>query len=100
MSISKFNHYPSYTAFLAAYNQIETLYLTYKNTTVPINDEEFTTPFFYCYDYLSSLKKEDLDLLKSDLNMHCKITMYDTIKLDLVTKNPSLMKIPGILRFF
>lgn len=74
--------------------------MTNKGKTLETDDPSFSEAFFYCYDYLNSLKKEELDILKSDINMHCKITMFDTIKLDIITRNPSLLHLPGMLKIF
>jgi hypothetical protein len=49
---------------------------------------------------LSSLKKEDIDFLKTDINLHCKIAMFDTIKLHLIAQNPSLRKIRTLHKIF
>ena len=53
-------------------------------------------------EYIKNLHfgKEDIEFLKTDLNLHCKITMFDTIKLHLIAQNPSLRKIRTLHKIF
>lgn len=87
-------------SFLTAYTNLESFYRTCKNDIIPKNDKNFYNPFFACLDYLSSLSKNDVEYLKSFVDMHCKIHMFNVIKLHLISQNPELIKIPGMLKRF
>ena len=101
MELKNLSFFPSYNNFLSSYNTLENCYLKkYRDTSIPLNDEEFSSSFFACFDFLSSLKKEDIDFLKTDINLHCKIAMFDTIKLHLIAQNPSLRKIRTLHKIF
>lgn len=86
--------------FIKSYNIVENTYFKYQNSTIPMDDETFTTAFFECFDFLSALSKEEIDMLKSDLNLHCKLVMFDTIKLMILAQNPKMLHIPGFYKNF
>ena len=92
--------FSSYNNFISAYNTLENIYMQNRDQPLPLENPEFADAFFDCFDYLSSLKKEDIDFLKSDINLHCKITMFDTIKLHLISQNPALHRIQALHRIF
>ncbi len=86
--------------FIKSYNLVENTFFKNQGAPLPINDEDFSDAFFNCFDYLSSLKKEEVEMLKSDLTLHCKIVMFNTIKLQILAENPSFLKIPGLYKIF
>lgn len=100
MELKSFSYFPSHQNFLRSYNTLERLYMTRKDDVIPLDDDDFSNAFFDCFDYLSSLSNEDVAVLKGDVDLHCKIVLFDTIKLHLLTANPSLMHIPGFRRIF
>ena len=101
MELKNLSYFPSYNNFLNSYSVLENRYFKYRDCeAIPLTDDEFTQAFFSCFDFLSSLKKEDIEFLKTDLSLHCKITMFDTIKLHLISQNPSLRKIRTLHKIF
>lgn len=100
MEHKNLKYFSSYNNFLNSYNTLENIYMRNRGLPLPLEDKEFSTAFFNCFDYLSSLKKEDIAFLKMDIDLHCKITMFDTIKLHLIAENPSLHKIQALHRIF
>jgi hypothetical protein len=65
-----------------------------------MDNQAFTDAFFECFDYLESLTKEEVEMLKSDVTLHCKIVMFDTIKLHILAQNPKFLKLPGFYKIF
>ncbi|HBG66089.1 MAG TPA: hypothetical protein DDW78_06405 [Treponema sp.] len=100
MDVNGFSYFSSHRQFLRSYKVLESLYIQYKDKGIPMNRADFSGAFFGCYDYLSSLSPEDVALLKSDIGLHCKIVMFDTIKLHIIAENPRLLQIPGLQRIF
>ena len=86
--------------FIKAYNFVENTYMQNRNGIIPMENQEFSQAFFDCFDFLSSLSKEEIDYLKSDVNLHCKLVMFDTIKLHIMAQNPRMLHIPGFYKNF
>lgn len=100
MELNSFIHFQSYQNFISCSNELENLYRKYCSAEIPYNQNDFSTVFFECFDYLSSLKKEDIEVLKSNVELHSKILMFNAIKLNLIALNPALLKIPGFKKSF
>lgn len=100
MNIKSFSYFPSHMQFLNSCSTLESLYRKYRDAAIPLNREDFSGAFFDCFDYLTSLSPDEMALLKSDVLMHCKIVIFDSIKLHLMAENPQLRKIPGFQRIF
>ena len=100
MELKNLSFFPSYNNFLSSYNTLENCYLKkYRDTSIPLNGDEFTSSFFACFDFLSSLKKEDIDFLKTDINLHCKIASLTQSSCTLLRRIQALERYALCTRF-